>query len=166
MNPFDRYFHARFRGVRAYAFSKLFLGMVALDTFLLMIGHAGRYGVDGFNVAHFRWLDRLMPVPSAALYVGVLLLTGLLALSIALSGSHPIALFALFLLYTFSWSMSMLDSYQHHYFVSSILLCLVFFPNSSAHDVSGAGNKPLPRRDIGYLIVAGAAIGGYALIDA
>src|SRR5215510_6447328 len=100
-----------------------------------MIGHAGRYGVDGFNVAHFGWLDALMPTPTAALYVGVLLGTGLLALAAALSGPRRPALAALFLLYTFSWSMSMLDSYQHHYFVSSVLLCLVFFPQLRASDV-------------------------------
>ncbi|HEX4352537.1 MAG TPA: hypothetical protein VHZ95_06480, partial [Polyangiales bacterium] len=165
MNAFDRYFHAPFRGVRAYAFSKLFLAMVALDTWMLMIGHAGRYGVDGFNVAHFGWLDRMIPVPTATLYVGVLLLTGLLALATALGGSHPLALFALFLLYTFSWSMSMLDSYQHHYFVSSILLCLVFFPRLSSSELMRERGPRPARRDIAYLIVAGAAIAGYALID-
>jgi hypothetical protein len=163
---FERYFYAPYRGVRAYAFSKLFLGMVALDTWILMIGHAGRYGVDSFNVAHFGWLDRLMPVPSASLYVGVLLLTGLLALSLALGGAHPIALAALFLLYTFSWSMSMLDSYQHHYFVSSILLCLVFFPLQRLPPLSKPA-KPAPANlaDPLYVLLGGAALGGYALID-
>ncbi|HEX2678551.1 MAG TPA: hypothetical protein VHM19_17990, partial [Polyangiales bacterium] len=109
MNAFERYFHGEHRAVRPYVLGKVFLSMVALDTWMLMIGHAGRYGVDGFNVAQFRWLDRITPLPSAALYVGVLVLTGLLALAIALAGTHPLACLALFLLYTFSWSMSMLD---------------------------------------------------------
>ncbi|HKP64767.1 MAG TPA: HTTM domain-containing protein [Polyangiales bacterium] len=135
MNAFDAYFHAPFAAARAFLFSRLFLVLVALDTWTLMIGHAGRYGVDGFNVAHFGWLDMLMPTPSAALYVGVLIATGLLALAAALSGPRRPALVALFLLYTFSWAMSMLDSYQHHYFVSSVLLCLVFFPQLRAADV-------------------------------
>jgi hypothetical protein len=169
LNAFERYFNAPFRGVRAYAFSKLFLGMVALDTWILMIGHAGRYGVDGFNVAHFSWLDRLLPVPSAGLYVGVLLLTGLLALAMALGGARPLALFVLFLLYTFSWSMSMLDSYQHHYFVSSILLCLVFFPSVSATplDPQAKSGQPAPARTLDwlYLLAGSAALGGYAWID-
>ena len=39
-----------------------------------------RYGIDGFNVAHFRWLDALQPLPSAASYIAVLLLTGMLSL--------------------------------------------------------------------------------------
>ncbi len=139
MKLFDEYFHGRYRAARVYVFAKVFLCMVALDTWMLMIGHAGRYGVDGFNVAQFTWLDRLEPLPSAGLYVGVLVLTGLCALTLALAGTQPIASFALFLLYTFSWSMSMLDSYQHHYFVSAILFCLVFFPRVRARDV-----HPLP----------------------
>jgi hypothetical protein len=184
LSGFDRYFHAPYRGVRAYVFTKVFLAMMALDTWLLMIGHAGRYGVDGFNVAHFAWLDRILPVPSASLYVGVLLLTGLLALSIALGGSHPWALFALFLLYTFSWSMSMLDSYQHHYFVSTILLCLVFFPRLGITDVvapppvkakkrargaRGARDASDPRSAVSgeviFLTLCALAVAGYALVD-
>ena len=177
MNAFDRYFHAPYRGVRAYVFGKLFLGLVALDTWMLMLGHAGRYGVGEFNVAHFGWLDRALPVPSAGLYVAVLLATGLLALAIALSGNHPVALFALFALYTFSWAMSMLDSYQHHYFVSSVLLCLVFFPRLRVSDLGAAQpapardkskQKPKPRKltpDDRYALLAGAALALYAGLD-
>ena len=55
-----------------------------------------------------------------------------LSFSMALLGSSPWAHAALFLLYTYSWSMSMLDSYQHHYFVSLILLCMIFFPRVTA----------------------------------
>jgi hypothetical protein len=135
VNGFDRYFHGRFAAARAYLFSRLFLVLVALDAWTLMIGHAGRYGVDGFNVAHFAWLDAILPQPTAAMYVGVLLATGLLALALAIGGTHRFALAGLFLLYTLSWAMSMLDSYQHHYFVSTVLLCLVFFPELRASDV-------------------------------
>ncbi|HKU37785.1 MAG TPA: HTTM domain-containing protein [Polyangiales bacterium] len=135
MNAFDRYFFAPFAPARAFLFSRVFLVLVALDAWTLMIGHAGRYGVDGFNVAHFGWLDAIQPTPSAALYVGVLLAAGLLALANALAGPRRAALAVLFLLYTYSWAMSMLDSYQHHYFVSSVLLCLVFFPELHASEV-------------------------------
>jgi hypothetical protein len=135
VNAFDRYFHGPFAAARAYLFCRLFLVLVALDAWTLMVGHAGRYGVDGFNVAHFAWLDAILPQPTAAMYVGVLLATGLLALALALGGTHRIALAGLFVLYTLSWAMSMLDSYQHHYFVSTVLLCLVFFPQLRASDV-------------------------------
>lgn len=134
-NAWDAYFHAPYRGVRAYAFSKLFLVMVALDTWMLMIGHAGRYGVAGFNVAHFAWLDTFAPAPSPGLYVGVLLATGLLALTLALLETVAWAQALLFLLYTYSWSMSMLDSYQHHYFVSLVMLCMVFFPRPNSSEL-------------------------------
>jgi hypothetical protein len=135
VSAFESYFHAPVAAARAYLFSRLFLVLVALDAWTLMIGHAGRYGVDGFNVAHFAWLDAILPQPTAAMYVGVLLATGLLALALALGGTRRVALAGLFLLYTISWAMSMLDSYQHHYFVSSVLLCLVFFPELRASDV-------------------------------
>jgi hypothetical protein len=102
--------------------------MVALDTWMLMIGHAGRYGVAGFNVAHFALVGRVLPLPTPAHYVATLLLAGLLALTLALLGPRKRLTGLLFLLYTYSWSMSMLDSYQHHYFVSLVLLCMVFFP--------------------------------------
>jgi hypothetical protein len=180
LSLFDRYFHVRYRAVRAYLFSQLFLVTVALDTWLLMIGHAGRYGIEGFNVAHFAFIDRVLPVPSAALYVGVLLLTGLLALTIALGRSHPLATGLLFALYTFSWSMSMLDSYQHHYFVSVVLLCLVFFPELRARDVlplpasapettkraQAEPARPPPtedRSELPFLLVSAAALASYGL---
>ena len=50
---FDRYFHGENGAARAVLFEKSFLALLAFDTWMLMIGHAGRYGVGGFNVAHF-----------------------------------------------------------------------------------------------------------------
>jgi hypothetical protein len=135
VNAFERLFYGDYGASRAYLFAKGFLLLLALDTWMLMIGHAGRYGVAGFNVAHFGWLDALLPTPSAAFYIAVLVLAGLLALVIVLTGIRRPTVLALFVLYTFSWSMSMLDSYQHHYFVSLVLFCLVFFPETSADDI-------------------------------
>jgi hypothetical protein len=137
---FERFFFSPYGSSRAYLFSKVFLLMLALDTWMLMIGHAGRYGMAGFNVAHFAWLDAIQPTPTASSYVAVLILTGLLALVLVLTGLRRWPALALFLLYTFSWSMSMLDSYQHHYFVSLVLLCLVFFPEIGATEI-----HPLPK---------------------
>ncbi len=140
MNPFERFFYSEYGASRAYLFARGFLLLLALDTWMLMIGHAGRYGIAGFNVAHFAWMDALLPVPSAAFYIAVLVLAGLLALVIVLTGLRRTTVLALFVLYTFSWSMSMLDSYQHHYFVSLVLLCLAFFPQTSAAEI-----HPLPQ---------------------
>lgn len=135
MSGFDNYFHGRFASARAYVLQRLLLSMLALDVWMLMIGHAGRYGTAGFNVAHFRWLDAIIPIPSPELYIGVLLLTGLLSLVVAFTGVRRISGGLLFMLYTYSWSMSMLDSFQHHYFLSLVLGCLVFFPQDAAVDI-------------------------------
>jgi hypothetical protein len=179
MNAFERFFHGEYGASRAYLLSKAVLLMLALDTWMLMIGHAGRYGIDGFNVAHFVWLDALTPLPSAGSYIAILLLTGLLALCLVFTGLSRVPAFALFLLYTFSWSMSMLDSYQHHYFVSLVLLCLVFFPRTSARELHpprdaergarqpGTAGTAARAERFGWIYVATlvASIAGYALID-
>jgi len=184
VNPLDRYFHAEHGACRSYLFSKAFLLLLALDTWMLMLGHAGRYGVAGFNVAHFAWLDALLPLPTADFYVGVLLLTGLLALVTMLTGIRKSTGLALFALYTLSWSMSMLDSYQHHYLVSLILLCLAFFPVTSAaelHPLARVVPEELPhkakklrereqaaaeeRNGYVYAAVVLGACGLYALVD-
>jgi len=135
MNTWDRYFHGRYLALRPYLLRKLFLVTIAFDTWLLMIGHAGRYGVAHFNVAHVSLLDHIGPVPSAGLYVGVLLLSGWLALSLALHEPTAVGTGVLCCLYTYSWAMSMLDSYQHHYFISLVLLCMTCFPSVRACEV-------------------------------
>ncbi len=148
----DLYFHGEHGAVRVYLLSKLFLGMLALDAWMLMIGHAGRYGAGEFNVAHFRWLDQLQPIPTPGLYLGVLLLTGLVSLWLMLAGARTLPMLVLFGLYTFSWAMSMLDSYQHHYFVSLVLLCMAFFPQASAQEVEDSGGR-LMRSGFGFALL-------------
>ena len=135
--------------------------MVALDTWMLMIGHAGRYGVAGFNVAHFAWLDALAPLPSAG-FVRRRCCSrpGCSRSASRCSGRTPGRRALLFLLYTYSWSMSMLDSYQHHYFVSLILLCMVFFPRLHSRELlPPSGGK----RDAIYLAVCALALVVYAV---
>jgi hypothetical protein len=145
----NRYFHGQYLAARPYVFSKIFLCMIALDAWRLMIGHAGRYGVAGFNVSHYAWLDRVLPLPTPAHYVATLLLAGMLALTLALLGARKLPMLALFALYTYSWSMSMLDSYQHHYFVSLVLLCMVFFPRDTL-----APDRSAKTSGFGYPLLA------------
>ncbi len=139
----NAFFHGAHGAARSYLFSKVFLLLLALDAWALMIGHAGRYGAAGFNVAHFEWLDRLQPMPTAGSYIAVLLLAGMLSLTLMLLGVVRPLMFVLFLLYTYSWAMSMLDSYQHHYLVSIILACLIFFPKTAAKDIHPLLPPPL-----------------------
>jgi hypothetical protein len=131
----NEFFHGPHGASRSYLFSKVFLLLLALDAWALMIGHAGRYGAAGFNAAHFDWLDAIQPLPTNASYIGVLLLGGLLSLTLMLTGISRWLLALLLVLYSYSWAMSLLDSYQHHYFVSLILACMVFFPQLSARDI-------------------------------
>jgi hypothetical protein len=107
------------------------LFLLAFDVWFLNLPHAGRYGAGGFNVAHFAWLDRFFPTPSAGLYAGVSILIGILAFIAALRGYGRLLVTVVFFLYTYSWSMSMLDSYQHHVLLSWLLLCLIFFPEAT-----------------------------------
>lgn len=110
--------------------------MLALDCWLLMMQHGGRYGMGGFNVAHFAWADGLFPLTSPTLYVGLVCAAGLLSLSAALfevSRFHKLTLTGL---YTVAWLLSMHDSYQHHYFISWLLLYCVALPSVTSRDAS------------------------------
>ena len=104
-----------------------------------------RYGTDGFNVAHFGWLDQLQPTPSPELYVGVMLATGVLALVCAFRNAGRWTRALLVLLYTYGWTMSELDVFQHHYLLSLILATFVFFPRGQAPDLS----PPRPSASLG-----------------
>ena len=110
--------------------------LLAFDCLLLMLPRAALYGSGDFNVAHLGWLDRQLPMPSPSLYATTLIFVSIFALMIALGPSQrPLGAVKVivFLLYTYGWAMSLLDSYQHHYFVSLVLLCIVFFPQSKDH---------------------------------
>ena len=73
MNSFDRFFHQELGASRAYLFRQLFLIMLAFDAWILMTGgRAASYGY-GFNVAHFGWLDALIPVPTQEFYIGMVM---------------------------------------------------------------------------------------------
>ena len=125
---FDRYFFGSVHALRPRFLVRVFLFVLAFDAWTELTTHGGRYGHGGFNVAHFPWLDTLQPTPSPALYVGVVTLVGLLALGSAFGPLMKPVLGAIALLYTWAWAMSMIDSYQHHYLLSLILVLFVFLP--------------------------------------
>jgi hypothetical protein len=135
--------------VRPYLVLKCTLLLLSFDMWLTRIEHGGRYGAGGFNVAHFAWLDAIQPDVTAGLYVGVCVLTGMLCFGLALAPKPPRWLIAVaFLLHTWSWAMSQLDSYQHHYLLSIVLLALVFFPQLRAEEAligERAEREPKPE---------------------
>jgi len=58
-SAWDRYWHGTVDAVRPYLLMKGVLLLLAFDTWLLRIPGGWKYGLDGFNVAHFHWLDAL-----------------------------------------------------------------------------------------------------------
>ena len=131
----ERTLYARVARVRPYVLLRGTLLLLAFDMWLTRASHGGRYGAGGFNVAHFAIVDRLQPMPTPAIGVGVCILVGLLALLAAHASKPPRWLIGLiFALHTWSWAMSMLDSYQHHYLLSIVLLALMFFEPTDADD--------------------------------
>jgi hypothetical protein len=138
-----RIFRALHHPARAFLLHRGVLGLLAFDAWLGMYQHAGRYGVGGFNVAHFAWIDALVPV-SPALYGGLILLTGMLALPMALAGASRPGKALLTFSYTSAWLISLHDSYQHHYLLSWLLLWLIFIPDPGI-DETNRRDSPLVR---------------------
>ncbi len=134
----SRVFFAPVAAVRPYLALKGTLFLLTLDMWLTRASHAGRYGAGGFNVAHWPWLDWVQPQISPPLYVGACVLTSILSMGIVFGSRPPRWLIGLTLgVHTWSWAMSMLDSYQHHYLLSLVLLCMVFFPPMNAEEALG-----------------------------
>ncbi|MEM1418504.1 MAG: HTTM domain-containing protein, partial [Myxococcota bacterium] len=150
--------------VRPWLLQRLMLGLLAFDVWVDFLPHGGRYGIGAFNVAHFRWLDVLQPVPTPALYVGLCVLVGVLAAGLGLGRPTRAGQALLCLLVTWSWALSMLDSYQHHYLITWLLLVMVGFPRLLATDLFATevpGSRPLPtQRGVGgALFGVGLSIG-------
>jgi hypothetical protein len=118
------------------AFGRFVLfGLLALDA-LVQIQHAPRYGAGGFNVAQLPLLDGLGPTRTAYA-VGELLnawLFTLAAFGVAARWVIPPAA----AIYAWLYFGSQLDSYQHHYLVSLILVCACFVPWQRPRDATPA----------------------------
>ena len=108
--------------------------LLACDLWFDMIEHGGRYGIGGFNVAHFALVDWLVPLPSPGLYVGLLIVCGFVSLTLA-TGPAPRWLRGLLAAgYTLAWMLSIHDSYQHHYLLSWLLAWCVALPDVDAEE--------------------------------
>ena len=132
--------HVPVAAARPWLLARLLPAVLAFDAWTLMVVKAGRYGTSTFNVAHFGWLDVLLPAPTASSQLTVVLLIGALAALAALGSLGRAGLALLTGLYTYAWMASQLDSYQHHYFLSWALLCLTCLPRLDAAATRG------PRR--------------------
>jgi hypothetical protein len=139
----DRFAFGPVAAVRPWLFAKVLYLILALDVWHTLVAPAWRYGAAGFNVAHFALLDAL-PMPTRQAYVGMLVIVGALAFVAAFLPRTPRALsIAIAVLYTWGWSCSMLDSYQHHYLLTVLLVTACLFPQHTARDLFGdeAGSR-------------------------
>lgn len=140
----DRYWFDPILAARVWCLRAGTLMLLALDVWSTRIGPAWRYGAGDFNVAHFAWLDDILPPPTAGLQVAAVVLIGLGAFVAAVTPGGPRAILAaLVLLHTWSWAASMQDSYQHHYLLSWVLAALLFLPRLSTGDVASARGESL-----------------------
>jgi hypothetical protein len=116
--------------VRARLLTRAVLALLSLDAWLFRVPAGGRYGGDGgLAIAHFAWLDAIQPAPTPGLYVGLMLTVGLLAMAMAVAPRRPLLLL-LAALWTWGWAMSVVDAFQHHYFLSLVLVAIAFFPHA------------------------------------
>ncbi|MGE5181096.1 MAG: HTTM domain-containing protein [Acidobacteriota bacterium] len=103
----------------------LLFGMFAIDA-LMQIRHAPRYGAGGFNVAQLPLLDGLGPTRGS--YGVCELLNAYLFVLAACGVATRLVVPAAAAIYAWLYFGSQLDSYQHHYLVSLLLLLACFVP--------------------------------------
>ncbi len=162
MNPLSArlrdYFYGGVDPVRPYLLQKAVLLLLAFDCWIDLIPHGARYGAGGFNVTHFEVLTALLPVPTSAVYVGLLSAVGALAFVLVFVRPPRMLLVALTLGYSASWMLSMLDSYQHHYLLTLLLISISGFPRLDSRFL-GEVTPTRWSRALGYTALQIAGLG-------
>lgn len=137
LDAWTSYWLSPIAAARIFLLRKIILFVLAFDVLATHLSPAWRYGAAGFNVPHFAWM-RALPIPTTSLYVGMLFLVALVSLVSAFLPKPPRPLLiGIAVLYLWGWSSSMLDSYQHHYLLSLILVALAAMPVHDAVDLFG-----------------------------
>jgi hypothetical protein len=127
----ERFWTRPFHSLQLSAFRFFFFAAVAMESFR-DLEHAPRYGAGGFNVPHFdAWAA--LPVPSRYGMVVLLLVQFALALRVAFGLGQRVTVWALTAVYGYTYFISQLDSYQHHYmvFLFLVLMSLVDWESES-----------------------------------
>lgn len=106
-------------------FRVTFFCLFAVDLWL-QVTHAPRYGAGDFNVAHFPFLESLLPSPSRTRMLVLFTLQSYLAFLIAFARLPRLWTFVLAALFGYSYLISQLDSYQHHWLMFLLLFTLGF----------------------------------------
>ncbi len=149
------YFYGGVRRERVEWLVRGFLALFAADVCVNMLAHGWRYGADGFNVPHVPVAAGLLPEISSGLYVGLVAGAGVLSFAVALGAFGRRAVGVAGAAFTAAWLMSMLDSYQHHYLMSLVFVCLLGMPIGESAAGPGAssdraGDDPPNRPAWGY----------------
>lgn len=131
MIGWQRYFFGGVASVRPYLLAQLVLTLLTFDAWVAMSRHAAYYGTTSFNVSHAAWIDSVQVLPTAAYHLFFVIGTGFAALFLVLRGLTRPLLILLAPFYTYTWAMSRLDSYTHHYLLSILLFSLMFWPLSA-----------------------------------
>lgn len=121
------WFDFRIPATRLNLLRVCFFAVVAVDAFL-QISHAPRYGAGEFNVSHFMWLDSLVPVPSRGFVLTLFVLQSFLALRAMFGVATTTSVRLLTACFGYTYFVSQLDSYQHHYLIFLLLLIACFIP--------------------------------------
>ncbi|MEZ4288642.1 MAG: hypothetical protein R3A47_10985 [Polyangiales bacterium] len=132
----NRFFYGPIVAARPFLLIKSLLSILAFDCWINLLPQAGRYSIGGFNTAHFAILDRWIAEPTPRLYGAVIMLTGVLSLASVIGRVHRFTIALITLLFTFAWTMSLLDSSPLHYLVSLILFCFCFWKPTTASELS------------------------------
>ncbi|MEM9492082.1 MAG: HTTM domain-containing protein, partial [Myxococcota bacterium] len=124
------------------AFRVAFFAAIAVDRYLLL-SHTPRYGAGDFNVSHLPWLDSALPEPTRPVVLVMVLVQCYLAVLIAGGAATRPLLGLLAGLCGYSYFISQLDSYQHHYLVFLLLVIACFVPWPSRAHPDAAANSQL-----------------------
>jgi tetratricopeptide (TPR) repeat protein len=133
-NRWSRYWYmGEVAGTRLVALRWVLFGLVAYDLWTVMLQHASRYGVGGFNVAQVGLLDQILPLPNPSIISFIVLLTGFFC-ALAVCGVWTrlsITISAIGYFGVYLWSQA--DSYQHHYLVGLLMFICCFVPTATWH---------------------------------
>ncbi len=121
-----------------------FFGVLAVDQFT-NLAHAPRYGAGGFNVSQLPFLDGILPMPGRIAIGLLFVLQAYLALRVMMGVAIKGSVRLLAGLYAYTYFISQLDAYQHHYLVFLLLIVACTIPWDEAAHPTGEAPTDGPR---------------------
>lgn len=141
MSVWDRHFHTPVPAARLFLMVRGTLVLLALDIVALMVPYGSRYGVKGYNLAHFELLDHL-GVPSPARFLATLFLAAMVAMTAAMATPNSLSVGLVAGLFSYAWSMSMITAWRHYYLLSLVLVCFALVPRVRPNEILARVSVP------------------------